>query len=142
MFLLCNCIISISVLLLLTLVCASVYLSIQWKKTKKQSNKQANKQTNGKHHHFFIQIQIRGHVLVHSDDKTHVLVATVELVGLLFLNIFLLNFVPTPNKFLRLKGFRRNYVNRTAVVLTSHYQSYTAFLLDVQLFVPIQVRKI
>ena len=111
------------------------------KKTQNKTIKQTSKQTNRKHHHFFIQIQIGGHVLVHSVDKTHVLVATVELVGLLFLNTFLLNFVPTPNKSLRFIGFRRSYVNRTVVVLTSHYQSYTAFLLDVQLFVPIQVRK-
>ena len=71
-----------------------------------------------------------GHVLVYSVDKTHVLLVTVELIWLLFLNIFSFNFVPTPNKFLRFTRFR-SYVNRTVVVLTNHYQNYTAFLLDV-----------
>ena len=41
-----------------------------------------------------------GHVLIHSFDKTHVLVVTVELIWLLLLNILSFNFVPTPNKFL------------------------------------------
>ena len=73
-----------------------------------------------------------------------------ELIWLLFLNIFFFNFVPTPNKSLRFTGFRRSYVNCTAVTLTNHCQSYTAFLLDVrcskwprffflQLFVPIEM---
>ena len=89
-------------------------------------------QTNGNHHHFLIRILILGHVLVHSVDKTHVLVVTVELIWLLCLNIFFFNFVPTPNKSLRFTRFRRRYVNQTAVVLTNHCQSYTAFLLDVR----------
>ena len=43
-----------------------------------------------------------GHNLVHSADKTHVLVVTVELIYLLFLNIYLnFCFVPTLNKSLR-----------------------------------------
>ena len=71
-----------------------------------------------------------GHVLIHSIDKTHVLVVTVESIWLLFLNIISFNFVPTPNKFLRLKRCRKSYVNRPDVVLTNH-TSYTAFLLDV-----------
>ena len=39
-----------------------------------------------------------GHVLTHSDDKTHVLVVTVELTWLLFFNALSFNFVPAPNK--------------------------------------------
>ena len=88
-----------------------------------------------------------GHVMVHSVDKTHVLDATVDLIWLLFLNILSFNFVATPRKSLRFTRFIRSYVNRPAVVLTNHCQSYTAFLLDVrfsklpcsiflQLFVP------
>ena len=73
---------------------------------------------------------VLGHVLIHSVGKTHVLVAAVELIWMLFLNILSFNFVPTPNKFLRLKRFRKSYVNRPDVVLT-HHTSYTAFLLDV-----------
>ena len=69
---------------------------------------------------------VLGHVLIHSVDKTHVLVVTVEFIWLLFLNILPFNFVPTPNKFLRLKRFRKSYVNRPDVVLTNH-TSYTAF---------------
>ena len=41
-----------------------------------------------------------GHVLIHSFDKTHVLVVTVELIWLLLLNILSFNFVSTPKKFL------------------------------------------
>ena len=47
---------------------------------------------NGNYHHFFIRIPILRHVLVHSVDKTHVLILTVELIRLLFLNIFSFNF--------------------------------------------------
>ena len=103
-------------------------------------------QTNGNHPHFFIRIPILGHLLVHSIDKTHVMVVAVEQIWLLFLICFF-NFVPIPNKSLRFTRFRRSYANRTAVVLTNHCQSYTAFLFDVccskwphsflmQLFVP------
>ena len=103
-------------------------------------------QTNGNHHHFFIRIPIIGHVLVQSVGKAHVLVVAVEQIWLLLLNIFFFNYVPTPNKTLRFTRFR-SYINRTAVVLTNHCQSYTAFLFDVccskwphslfmQLFVP------
>ena len=89
-----------------------------------------------------------GHVLIHSVNKSHVLFVTVELIWLLFLNIPFFNFVPTPNKFLRLERFRKSYVNHPDVALTS-LTSYTAFLLDghcavqvvtflfLQLFVPI-----
>ena len=73
-----------------------------------------------------------GHVLVHSVDKTHVLDVTVDLVWLLLLNIFSFNFVATPRKFRQVNKIHRSYVNRSAVVLTDHCQSYTAFLLDVR----------
>ena len=73
-----------------------------------------------------------GHALVHSVDKTHILEETVDLIWLLFLNILSFNFVATPRKSLRFTRFIRSYVNRPAVVLTNHYQSYTAFLLHVR----------
>ena len=73
-----------------------------------------------------------GYVLVHSVDKTHVLVVTMELILLLLLNVLFFNFVPTPSKSIRFTRFRRSYINCTAVVLTNHCQSYTAFLLDVR----------
>ena len=72
---------------------------------------------------------ILGHLLVHSVDKTYVLVLTVEWIWLLLLNILSFNF------FLRLP----------AAVLSKQWQSYTAFLLEVatflffQLFLPIIV---
>ena len=85
--------------------------------------------------------------MVHSVGKTHVLDVTVDLIWLLFFNILSFNFVTAPRKPLRFTRFIRSYVNRPAVVLTNHCQSYTAFLLDVrcsklpcsiflQLFVP------
>ena len=70
---------------------------------------------------------VLGHVLVHSVDKTHVLVVKVELIWLL-LNMLSLNFVPTPNKSPRFTRFRRSCVNHPAVVRTNHDQSYPAFL--------------
>ena len=73
-----------------------------------------------------------GHALAHYVDKTHVLVVTVDFIWLLFLNILSFNFVATPRKFLRFTRVIRSYLNRPAVVLTSHYQSFTAFLLDVR----------
>ena len=68
-----------------------------------------------------------GHVLVHSVDKTHVLVVTVEMIWL-FLNILSFNFILIPNKSLRFTKFRRGCVNRAAVLLTNHCHSYTDFL--------------
>ena len=70
-----------------------------------------------------------GHAVVHSVDKTHILVVTVELILLLFLN----NFLSFSTSFLSLRftRFRRSYVNCPVVVLTNHCQSFTAFLLDV-----------
>ena len=67
---------------------------------------------------------------IHSFDKTYVLLVTVELIWLLLLNILSFNFVPRRTNF-RLARFRRSYVKRPAVVLTS-CTSYTAFLLDVR----------
>ena len=61
---------------------------------------------------------ILGHLLVHSVDKTYVLVLTVEWIWLLLLNILSFNF------FLRLP----------AAVLSKQWQSYTAFLLEVATF--------
>ena len=81
-------------------------------------------QTNWNHHHFFIRIPILGHVLVHSIDKINVLILTVKLISLLFLNILIFNFVTTPNKSLRFTRSSTIYVNRTAAVLTNHCQSY------------------
>ena len=54
-------------------------------------------QTNGYHHHFFHSDTnpVFGQVLIHSFDKTHALVVTVELIWLLLLNIPSFNFVPT-----------------------------------------------
>ena len=69
---------------------------------------------------------ILGHVLFHSADQTHVLVVTVELIYL-FLNILFFNFVSTLNKSVRFTKFRRSCVKRSAVFLTNHCQSYTAF---------------
>ena len=72
-----------------------------------------------------------GHVLIHSFDKTHVLVVTVEqliLVVALEYTFFQLS-SNVEQISVRLARFRRSYVKRPAVVLTSH-TSYTAFLLD------------
>ena len=86
-------------------------------------------------------------VLIHSVDKTHVLVVTEELIWLLYLNILSFNFVPTWKKSLTWTIFRRSYVNCLAFVLTNH-TSYAAFcfmcavllkvatFLFLQLFVP------
>ena len=41
---------------------------------------------------------VLGHVLIYSVDKTHVLVVTVELIWLLFLNMLSFNFISAPNK--------------------------------------------
>ena len=43
-------------------------------------------------------IPVLGHFLIHSVDKTHDLVVTLELIWLLLLNILSFNFVPTPKK--------------------------------------------
>ena len=41
-----------------------------------------------------------GYVLIHSFEKTHAWVVTVEIIWLLLLNTLSFNFVPTPNKFM------------------------------------------
>ena len=69
-----------------------------------------------------------GHVPFHSVDKTHVLVVTVELIWLLFLNILSFNFAPTPNKSLRLTPFRRSYVNNHTTVILILLKLYDCFL--------------
>ena len=60
---------------------------------------------------------ILGQVLVHSVEKSHVLVVTVELIWLLFVNIFSFNFAPEPSKSFTLTRFNRDYVNHPAIVL-------------------------
>ena len=77
---------------------------------------------------------VLNHVLVHSVDKTHVLVVTVVLIWLLFLNILSFNFFPTSSRSLKFRRFRTSYVNCHVVVPTNHYQSCPAllFLLDVR----------
>ena len=67
------------------------------------------------------------HALIHSVDRIHVLVVTVELILLLFLNMLSFNFVSTPRKSLRFIRFRRSYVNHPVVILTNHCQRYTVF---------------
>ena len=44
-----------------------------------------------------------------------------------FCNILPFNFVPTPNKSLRFRGFRRSSGNHPVFVVANHYQSCTAF---------------
>ena len=57
-----------------------------------------------------------GHALVHSADKTHALVVTVDLIWLLFLNILSFNFAAARRKSLRFIRFIRRYVNRPSGV--------------------------
>ena len=73
-----------------------------------------------------------GHAMVHSIDKSHVLDVAVDLIWLLFLNIFFFSFIVTPKKSLRFTRLIRSYVNHPAFVLTNHCQSYNTFLLDVR----------
>ena len=68
------------------------------------------------------------HFLVHSVDKIHVLVVTVELIWLLFLNIFFLKFVPTLNKSLMSQDYKKLW----KPLFCRSNQGYTAFLLDVR----------
>ena len=60
------------------------------------------------------------HALAHSVDKTHVLLVTMELIWLLFLNTLSFNFILTPRNPLRFTRFRRSYVNCPAVVVTNY----------------------
>ena len=104
---------------------------IQYLRTLKNSAYHSNKRAPSPLFHPHTNPAI-GHAVIHSVDKTHVLVVTVELTWLFFLNILSFNFVPTPRKSFRFTRLRRSYVNRPVVVLTNHCQSYTAFLLDVR----------
>ena len=65
-----------------------------------------------------------GHAVVHSVEKTHVLVVTLELIWFMSLSF---NFVPTLRKCLSLTRFRKSYVNHPVVVLANHCQSYIGF---------------
>ena len=67
-----------------------------------------------------------GKILVHSVEKTHGLVVTVELIWFLFYNILSFNFVQTPNKSLRFRRFSRSYVHQSVVVPSNRSQSCTA----------------
>ena len=69
---------------------------------------------------------VLSHAVVQSVDKIHVLVVTVELTWLLFLNILSFNFFSTSNKSLRFRRFRRSYINCHVVFPTKHCQSCTA----------------
>ena len=104
--------------------------TIQYPCTLKSSIYQSNKQWTPSFFHLHTN-PVLGHVLIHSVDKIHVLVVTVELIWLLIFNTLSFIFVPTPNKFLRLKRFGKSYVKHPDVVLT-YRTSYTAFLLDVR----------
>ena len=60
-----------------------------------------------------------GQVLVHSINKIHILVVTVEFIWLMLLNILSLNFVQTPIKSFRFKGFSRSYIKHLVVTPTT-----------------------
>ena len=104
--------------------------TIQYPCTLKSNIYQSNKQRTPSFFHLHTNL-VLGHVLIHSVDKIHVLVVTVELIWFLIFNIISFIFAPTPNKFLRYKRFRKSYVKLPDVVLT-YRTSYTAFLLDVR----------
>ena len=81
---------------------------------------------------------VLGHVLIHSVDKTLVLVIKVELIWLLFFNLLSFNFFATPNKSPRFTRFRRSYANRptVTVLFCLMYAAQSGHLLFLQLFVP------
>ena len=90
-------------------------------------------QTNRNHHNFFI------HFIINTWPSSGLFCRQNPWSGcnsgtdlIVVLEYIFLNFVPTPNESRRFTRFRRCYVNRTAVVLTNHCQSFTAFLLDVR----------
>ena len=68
-------------------------------------------------------------VLVHSVEKTHVLVVTGELIWLLFLNILFFNYVQMLSKSHRFRKFRRNYVHLSVFVQPNHREMWIAFFL-------------
>ena len=91
-------------------------------------------QTNWYHHYFFYlgTNLVFGYILIHSFDKTYVLVVTVELIWLLLWNIFSFNFVPTSNKFpIGWQDSEEAKVKYPAVILTIR-TCFTGFLLDVR----------
>ena len=99
--------------------------TIQYPRTLKSKIYHSNKR--GPPLFFHLDINpVLGRVLIHSVDKTHVLVEKGWLIWLLFLNILSFNFVPTPNKSLKLTRFTKSYVNHSAVFLNNR-TSYTAF---------------
>ena len=104
--------------------------AIQYPCTLKSNIYQSNKQWTPSFFHLHTNL-VLGHVLIHSVDKIHVLVVTVELIWFLIFNIIYFIFAPTPNKFRRYKRFRKSYVKLPVVVLT-YRTSYTVFLLDVR----------
>ena len=74
-----------------------LFNTIQYQRTLKNNIYHSNKR--GPPPFFHLDTNpLLGHVLIHYVDKTHVLVVTVELIWLFFLNILSFNFVPTPNK--------------------------------------------
>ena len=76
---------------------------------------------------------VLSNLLVHSVEKTHVLVVTVRFIWFLFLNILSSNFVQMPNKSLWIKKFKRSYAHCPVVVQTNHCQICTTFfLIDVR----------
>ena len=66
------------------------------------------------------------HVLIHSFNKAHVLVVTVELIWLLLLNILSFNFVLTPNKFL-VGQIRKSLCKVPCYHSNHHYKLYSVF---------------
>ena len=105
--------------------------TIKYQRTLKKNIYHSNKRGSPPFFHLDTNLVI-GYVLGHSLEKSHVLVVTVELIWLLFLNILFFNFVPTQRTSLMFTRFRRTYVNRPAVILANHCQSYAAFLLEVR----------
>ena len=93
--------------------------TIQYPCTLKSNIYQSNKQWTPSFFHLHTNL-VLGHILIHSVDKIHVLVVTVELICFLIFSIISFIFVPTPNKFLRYQRFRKSYVKRPDVVNLPH----------------------
>ena len=70
---------------------------------------------------------VLGNVLVHSVEKSDVLVVTVELIWLMFLHIHFFNIVQTPNKSRGFLKFRTSYKHCSFVVQTNHCQICRVF---------------
>ena len=97
---------------------SSLSLLIQYPRTLRNNTYHSNKQVPPST--FYSETNpVITHTLVHSVDKIRVLVLTVELTWLLFLNALCFKFAPTPRKSLRFTRFRRSYVNCPAVALTT-----------------------